>query len=608
MKHVINIGLYTVVLWLCANVSLAQDTVLSHGIAMHGDMKYPEQFTHFDYVNPNAPKGGTTTLSGYGTFDSFNMDIAKGDPDGHVFMIYDTLMVSAMDEPFTAYGLLAEKIEYPKDRSWVIFHLNPKARFHDDHPVDANDVVFTFNTLVEKGSPHYKAYYADVIKVEALDAQRVKFTARDDKNKELPLILGQLRVLPEHYWKDKDFSKASLKIPLGSGPYKIASFDTGKHVVYERVKDYWAQDLPVRKGFYNFDTIKIDFYRDQTVMLEAFKGGRFDYREENQSKRWATEYVGPNFDKKRILTEEIEHQNPTGMQAFVMNTRRDMFQHPKVREALDYAFDFEWTNKQLFYDAYIRTNSFFANSELAATGLPSKAELALLTPFKDDIHQAVFNQEYASPTTDGSGNNRKNIRQAIQLLKEAGWVFKGTTLVHAETGKPFKFEILLYSKDFERVVLPYIKNLRKLGIEASARIVDTTNYIRIIRDFDFDMIIGNFAQSNSPGNEQRNYWFSQFADHKASQNLIGIKDPVVDHLIENIINAGSRDDLIAACRALDRVLLWSHYVIPQWHINKHRVAYWNKFGKPDTAPKYGDVGFYTWWIKPETHSSAQKAD
>ncbi|RLT98661.1 extracellular solute-binding protein [Ketobacter sp.] len=583
--------------FLACSHATASNVVTSHGIAMHGDMKYQEGFTHFEYTNPEAPKGGSVTLAAYGTFDSFNPDIVKGDAAAFITVTYDTLMVSAMDEPFTVYGLVAEKVEYPEDRSWVIFHLNPKARFHDGHPITAEDVVFTFNTLIEHGQPFYRAYYADVVNVEALDDQRVKFTARDNKNRELPLVLGQLKVLPKHYWENRDFSAANLEVPLGSGPYKITSFDTGKSITFERVKDYWAKDLPVMRGSYNFDTIKVEYYRDQTVMLEAFKGGSYDYREENQSKRWATDYHGPRFDKGEIIKQEIPHQNPTGMQAFVMNTRNELFQDSRVRHALNLAFDFEWTNKQLFYGAYNRTQSFFSNSDLASSGLPSEAELALLEPFREDLPVEVFTQEYQSPTTDGSGNNRKNIRKAISLLKEAGWSFKGTELVHSTTGKPFKFEILLYNKDFERVVLPYIKNLKKLGIEASARVVDSTNYIRIVRDFEFDMIIGGFGQSNSPGNEQRDYWFSKFADHKGSRNLIGVKDPVVDILIEKIISAQSRADLVAACRALDRVLLWNHYVVPQWYINKHRIAYWDKFAQPEIAPIYGDVGFFNWWLK-----------
>jgi microcin C transport system substrate-binding protein len=587
----------------CIVTASSEEILISHGIAMHGDMKYPTDFSHFDYTNANAVKGGSVTLSGYGTFDSFNADIVKGDSAAYLELTYDTLMVQAMDEPFTVYGLVAEKVEYPSDRSWIIFHLNPKARFHDGKPITAEDVVFTFRRLVEDGQPFYQAYYADVVNVEALDDLRVKFTARDGKNRELPLVLGQLKVLPKHYWQDKDFTKATLEPPLGSGPYRIKSFDSGKGIVYERVKDYWAKDLAVHKGMYNFDTIHVEYYRDQTVMLEALKSGRYDYREENSSKRWATEYEGSNFSNGTILKQEVEHQNPTGMQAFIMNTRRDLFKDARVRKALNYAFDFEWTNKQLFYGAYRRTQSFFYNSELASIGLPNEKELALLEPYREDLPAEVFTQPYTAPITDGSGNNRKNIRTAISLLKQAGWTFKGTDLVHAETGEPFKFEILLYSKDFERVVLPYVKNLKKLGIEANARLVDTTNYIRIVRDFDFDMIIGGFGQSNSPGNEQRNYWFSKFADHKGSQNLIGVKDPVIDILIENIVSAQTRDELIAACRALDRVLLWSHYVVPQWHINKHRIAYWDKFERPEKAPLYGDVGFFTWWIKSNTIAS-----
>jgi len=592
-------ALVLAVLWPAGNaMAQADDTVIiAHGIAMHGDLKYPADFTHFEYANPAAPKGGSVVLSGRGTFDSFNPFIPKGDAEANVGLIYDTLLANASDEPFSEYGLVAEKVEYPENRSWIIFHLNPKARFHDGTPVRASDVVFSFRTLIEKGQPAYRAYYADVADVEALDDQRVKFTSRTTKNRELIMIVGQIQIFPEHFWKAREFDVANLDIPLGSGPYRIKSFDQGKTVVYERVKDYWAADLPVRKGQFNFDTVTVEYYRDDTVMQEAFKNGRYDFREENSSKRWSTEYVGAQFDSGQIAKEEIEHQNPTGMQAFIMNTRRPLFQDARVREALDYAFDFEWTNKQLFYGAYKRTNSFFSNSDLAATGLPSGKELALLEPYRDDLPKALFTQEYRSPETDGSGRSRENTRKAIELLKSAGWEYKGTTLVNTATGEPFKFEILLYSKDFERIVLPFIKNLKKLGIDASARIVDTTNYIRILREFDFDMIIGGFGQSNSPGNEQRDYWYSRFADHKASKNYIGVKDPIVDALVDKIISAQSRDDLVAACRALDRVLLWNHYVIPQWYINTHRIAYWNKFSHPEIAPKYGDVGFWTWWLK-----------
>lgn len=583
-------------LGLFADVALAQNNpvIRAHGISMHGDLKYPANFTHFDYVNPDAPKTGNVVLPGYGTFDSFNPFVPKGDYDGNIMLVYDTLLVSSFDEPFSEYGLVAESIEYPEDRSWIIFHLNPKARFHDGTAITADDVVFSFNILLEKGQPYFRAYYADVASVEALDEKRVKFTSRTNKNRELVLILGQLPVLPKHFWKEREFT-ANLDIPLGSGPYRVKSFDQGKTVQYERVKDYWAADLPSRKGQFNFDQVTVEYYRDDTVLMEAFKNGRYDFRLENQAKRWATEYTGDAFDKHHIIKEEITHQNPTGMQAFVMNLRRDLFKDARVREALDLAFDFEWTNKHLFFGAYKRTNSFFSNSDLAATGLPQGKELALLEPYRNELPAELFTQPYQSPTTDGSGNTRHNIRRAVELLRAAGWEYKGTQLVNSTTGQPFKFEVLLYSKDFERVVLPYIKNLHKLGIDASARIVDTTNYIRILREFDYDMIVGGFGQSNSPGNEQRDYWFSKFADQPASKNYAGIKNSVVDVLVDKVIAAHSRQDLVAACRALDRVLLWNHYVIPQWHINTHRIAYWNKFSQPAIAPIYGDPGFWNWW-------------
>lgn len=603
------IWMLTLLMGCFATPALTQDNpvVTAHGIAMHGDLKYAANFTHFEYANPDAPKGGSVALSGYGTFDSFNPFVPKGDAEANIGLIYDTLMVNSSDEPFSEYGLIAEKVEYPEDRSWIIFHLNPKARFHDGKAITAEDVVFSFNTLIEKGQPHYRAYYADVTQVEALDERRVKFTSRTTRNRELVLILGQIHILPKHYWQDREFN-ATVEPPLGSGPYRIKSFDLGKTVVYERVKDYWAADLPVRKGQHNFDQVTVEYYRDDTVLLEAFKNGRYDFRLENQAKRWATEYTGAPFDHKRIIKEEVEHQNPTGMQAFVMNTRREPFKDARVRQALDYAFDFEWTNKHLFYGAYKRTNSYFSNSELAATGLPTGRELALLEPYREDLPPEVFTQPYQSPVTDGSGRNRENIREAIALLKSAGWEYKDTNLVHATTGQPFRFEILLYSKDFERIVLPFISNLKRLGIDANARIIDTTNYIRVLREFDFDMVVGSFGQSNSPGNEQRDYWYSKFADQAASRNLIGVKDPVVDLLVDKVVAADDRDELVAACRALDRVLLWNHFVIPQWHINTHRIAYWNKFSRPAITPIYGgDAGFWTWWLAASDTSTPTSA-
>lgn len=577
---------------------LASGAAGKHAIAMHGEPKYPSDFSHFDYVNPNAAKGGSIVLSAIGAFDKLNPFVLKGIAADRIqHLTFDTLTVPSYDEAFSQYGLVAKEIAIADDRKSVTFYLNKNAKFQDGKPITAEDVKFTFEILMNEGQPFYSAYYADVESTDIVNAHTISFKFKTDTNRELPLILGQLPVLPKHMLAGRDFNEDLLTPITGSGPYRITDVKVGHHIVFERNKDYWAKDLPVNKGMYNFDRIRIDYYRDQNVALEGFKSGSFDFQEENSSKRWATLYEGDAFQKGEIIKEEIRNHNPSGMQAFIYNTRKDLFKDPLVREALNYAFDFEWTNKNLFYSAYQRTDSFFANSELAANGLPSPDELKLLLPHKDELPKEVFESVYQPPVTDGSGNIREQLRAALQKLKKAGWIFKNKKLVHKDSGAPFKFEILLYSKDFERVVLPFIKNLEKLGIEASVRLMDSSQYIKMVQDFEFDMVIYSFGQSNSPGNEQRDYWYSGFANRKGSRNVIGIKDPVVDELINKIIDASSREDLVTACRALDRVLLWSHYVIPQWHINKHRVAYKAKFKRPTIAPKY-DLGFDTWWVEP----------
>lgn len=577
--------------------SFATETTLSHGLDLYGELKYPAAFTHFDYVNPKAPKGGTLRQAAIGTYDTFNDFILKGVAAAGIGMIYDTLMAAAEDEPFSQYGLLAEKVELAQDRTFVIFHLNPKARFHDGHPVTSEDVVFTFNLLLEQGQPMFKRYYADVTGVEALDQSRVKFTFKDGNNAELPLIVGQLAVLPSHFWKGKEFNRAGLDLPLGSGPYRIKSFVPGKSVTYARVSDYWAADLPVNKGRYNFDTLVYDYYRDATVALEAFKAGEYDFRHENVSKNWATLYNGPQFDDGRIIKKEIAHEIPQGIQGFVFNTRRQQFKDRRVREALIYAFDFEWSNKNLFYDQYKRSNSYFSNSEMAATGPPSPAEMEILKPFAAQLPAEVFKDSYHLPTTDGRGNNRDNLRRAAALLKSAGWIIKDKKLI-AKSGQPFVFEILLTSPAFERIVLPFKKNLDRLGIETKVRVVDTAQYLNRVREFDFDMVVWSFAQSNSPGNEQRYYWHSSVADIPGSRNLAGIKDPVVDALVEELIHAPDRSSLLTRVRALDRVLQWGFYVIPHWYISTFRIAYWSKLAQPQIVPKYG-LGLMTWWEVPQ---------
>jgi microcin C transport system substrate-binding protein len=570
--------------------------LVSTAIAMNGEPKYGPDFTHFEYTNPKAPRGGELRRASIGTFDSLNPFIAKGNPADGLGLIFDTLMEPSLDEPFTLYGLVAEKIERPADRSWVIFHLDPRARFADGTPVKASDVVFSFRTLVDKGSPLYARYYADVTEVAALDGQRVKFSFGGRVNRELPLILGQLTVLPEHYWKERDFSVTTLDPPLGSGPYKVASLDQGQSITYVPDENYWGRDLPVNRGRYNFKRIRFDYYRDEIVSLTAFKSGEYDFRQENISKQWATAYTGPPFEQGLIRKESIKNSIPAGMQCFVMNQRRPLFADRRVRHALAYAFDFEWTNKHLFYSMYKRTDSYFENSEMQADGLPSPAELALLEPLRADLWPEVFTRDYEPPSTAGKGGLRNNLRQALSLLREAGWAVKDGTLRNTASGKPFAFEILIAQASFERVILPFVANLKKLGIKADVRLVDTSQYINRLREYDFDMVVNTFGQSLSPGNEQRYFWSSEAARVPGTRNLCGIQNKAVDQLVELVINANSREELVTRCKALDRALLWGHYVIPHWYSGEFHVAYAAKLKHPERLAPYG-LDLFAWWIE-----------
>jgi microcin C transport system substrate-binding protein len=567
----------------------------AHAVALHGTPKYPPDFAHFDYADPGAPKGGTVRLAEIGGFDSLNPFILKGTAAAGLGRTFDTLTVQSEDEPFTEYGLVAESIRRDPQQRWVEFRLRPEARFHDGSPITAEDVAFTLELLKTRGHPFYRAYYKDIERAVVKGPRTVRFQFAVAGNRELPLIVGQLPVLSKDWWKDRDFTKTTLEPLLGSGPYRVEKVDPGRSITYQRVDDYWARDLPVNRGRHNFDVIRIDYYRDDTVALEAFKAGEYDFRQENVAKNWAVGYDGPALRDGLIKKEEIPHERPTGMQAFVFNTRKALFADRRVRWALAHAFDFEWANKNLFHGAYTRTKSYFSNSELAARGLPSAAERALLEPYRDRLPPEVFTRAYEPPSTDGSGNPRRNLRTAARLLKEAGWVVRGGRLVHGETGEPFAFELLLVSPSFERVALPFQRNLKRLGIEMRVRTVDPAQYQKRLDRFDFDMVVASFGQSLSPGNEQRDYWTSVAADTPGSRNLAGIKDPVVDALVEKIILAPDREALVTATRALDRVLLWGHYVIPHWHLRYFRVAYWDKFGRPRITPKYG-LGFDTWWV------------
>ena len=599
--------MWVLVLVLGGARSLMADAVLSdHAMTMFDNEipKYTTTFPYFDYVNPTAPKGGTLRLAVDGTFDSFNSFIPKGNAasTGSV----ETLLVNSADEPFTAYGLVAETMEWPADRSWVIFNLRPEARWHDGTPITADDVVWSFETLVEKGMPFYRYYYSAIDSAEALNTHRVRFNFKESGNQELPLITGQLPVLPKHYWASRDFSATTLDPPLGSGPYRIQKFEAGRYIVQERVTDYWGANLPVRRGMNNFDIIRTEYFRDATPIRLALKAGDIDFRLENQSKAWADDYNVAVVDKGLLNKEMVPHRQPTGMQAFVMNTRRTLFQDPRVRQALGYAFDFEWSNRTLFNGQYTRTTSYFSNSELASSGLPEGSELALLEHYRGRIPDTVFNQAFRIPVTDGSGRPRENLRKATALLKSAGWSVRDLKLINEATGVPFRFEVLLSSKAFERIVLPYTQNLKLLGIEAKIRLVDRTQYMERYRQKDFDMLVAVWGQSETPGNEQREYWGSDAADSVGSRNLAGIKDPVVDELIELLVKSDSREQLNVRTRALDRVLLWGHYVVPHWHIRADRVLYWDKFSRPATPVRSG-VMRSRWWYDTQKAAALEQA-
>ena len=581
------------------------ESTISHATAIRETPRYPPGFPHYGHADPNAPKGGTVRQASVGsTYDSLNPFIVKGNAAAGVGLLFDTLTEDSPDEATASYGLLAEWIEVADDGSWTTFWLRPEARFSDGSPVTPEDVAFSLEILKTRGHPFYRGYYEDVRAAEPVEGDTpsgrrrgVRFVFGEGVNQELPSILGQLQVLSKADWEGRDFSETTLDPPLGSGPYVIeeGSIDPGRSIVYRRNPDYWARDLAVNVGRYNFDRIRYDYYRDATVAVEALKAGEYDFRRETSSKRWATGYDGPALEAGMLRQELLVHRRPAGMQSFVFNTRRPMFADARVREALAFAFDFEWTNRQLFYGQYERSPSFFSNSELASSGLPSPDELAILEPYRGRVPERVFTTAYEPPRTDGTGGIRRNLRTARTLLRDAGWTVRDGRLVEESTGAAMEFEMLLVNPDFERVVLPFGKNLERLGVRMAVRTVDPAQYTRRVSDFDFDMVVGSFGITLSPGNEQRDFWSSAAADLPGSRSLAGARDPVVDELVELVISAPGRKALIDRSRALDRVLLWSHYVIPNWHLNAFRIASWDIFGRPETRPAYG-LGFYSWWI------------
>lgn len=581
----------------------------SHGYAQFGTLKYPASFSHFDWVNPEAPKGGTLRIMASGTFDTLNPYTFKGSSPistAH-FLQYgvnelnEPLMVGtgaydpSGDEPASSYGLIAASVEYSEDRSWVVFNLRPEARFHDGKPITAYDVAFSYRLLRSDGHPQYRTHLQEVKRVDILNRQRIRFVFKRAGNPLLILRLGELPVLPQHYWKDRDFKATTFEPPLGSGPYRIAQVVPGRSLVFQRVKDWWGKDLPVNRGKYNFDRVEVEFYRDNHVAFEAFKAGEFDFYIENQAKNWANGYRFPAVTRGEVIRAEIAHQIPTQTQALFMNTRRGLFGQRKVREALGLMFDFEWTNRTLFNNSYVRASSYYPNSEFSATGKPEGAEWLLLSPHRDKLPARLFSQPIVQPVTDGRGIPRETLRRALGLLADAGWKPAGQELRNAR-GERFEFEIMLVNPSLERILQPYVANLASIGIRANLRTVDRAQYKQRLDQFDYDMILLTLPQTLSPGLEQSLYFHSSQVNVKGSKNYAGVAHPVVDAMIDKLLSAQTRDEQIAATRALDRVLLWQHYSIPNWYINYHRLAYRNRFALVTTPPY--TLGLRTWWLKP----------
>jgi len=586
----------------------ADDKAWRHGLSLFGKVKYPAGFKHFDYVNPDAPKRGAIRQLAIGTYDNFNQVVGgvKGVLGARLDLIYDTLMVPALDEISTTYGLLAEGAAFPSDFSSVTYRLRREAKWHDGVPVTPEDVIFSLDVL-KKNHPAYGAYYRHVTKAEKTGEREITFTFDGPGNRELPQIVGELTVLPKHWWegvdasgKKRDVTATTLEKPLGCGAYRIKEFAPGRSIVYERVKDYWGKDLSVNVGRDNFDEIKYDYFRDTTVAIEAFKADQIDWRTENSAKSWATAYDFPAITEKRVVLEEFSVRSSGIMQAFAFNIRRDKFRDPLLRRAFNFAFDFEETNKQLFFGQYKRIASYFEGTELASSGLPTGMELEILETVRDKVPAEVFTTTYTNPVGGNTEAVRANLREATRLLKDAGYEVRNTKLVNAKTGEPLSVELLVYDPQFERVMLFFKPSLERLGITVTVRTVDPTQYENRLRNWDYDIITDSWPQSLSPGNEQRGYWGSQAADQNGSRNAIGIKNPAVDALIDRVIFAKSREELVAATHALDRVLLWNHYVVPQWTYGKERTARWDRFSHPEKMPEYAASAFPTiWWWDAE---------
>ena len=592
--------------FILATGNLAAEPVWRHALSLIGEPKYPPGFTHFKWVRPDAPKGGLVRFHALGTYDSLNQFPVKGNSASFLGLIYDSLLAGSPDEPGTEYSLVAEAVSYPDDYSSVTFRLHPEARFHDGERIKPEDVMFSFEAIT-KVSPNYAFYYKNVERVEKTGPNLVTFHFDVKGNRELPQIVGQLPILPKHYWDGKDaegnprdLSKTTLEPPLGSGAYRVGEVKAGRSISYVRVADYWAKDLPTMKGRWNFEEMRVEYFRDTTVAFEAFKAGQLDYFQETSAKNWATGYKFKALDEGRVKKEKIPLKRAAPMQAFVLNLRHEKFADPRVREAFNLAYDFEWANKNLFYNQYTRVSSFFENTELASKGMPEGREKeileALRKEFPDHVPEAALTKAYANPTNPDRNAFRRNLRRATQLLAKAGWVIRDGALTNKKSGEVMEVEFLIISPAFERVILPFIQNLKRLGIKASLRLVDSSQYRARLDNFDFDIVTATFSQSESPGNEQRDFWGTAAATKPGSRNLIGIQNPAIDKLVDMIIFAKSRQELVAVTHALDRVLLAHHFVVPQWYSPNARIAYWNKFGRPETLPSQTPGFVQVWWF------------
>jgi microcin C transport system substrate-binding protein len=602
--HVVQntfIALILVLVFLSVFFSTNAHAVPAMGMGY--EPKYPADYTHFDYVNPDAPKQGNLTMMGLGTFDSLNPYLLKGlSADGLGLLVFESLLEKSLDEPFSEYGLIADDFSLADDGLSVSFHINPKAKFSNGDSITAHDIKYSFDTLMSKAAhPQFRVYYADVKSATVVDPSTVRFDFKN-KNRELHMIIGEIPIFSKKWVADLTFDKTDDTVPIASGPYRVAKYERGKSIRYVKNPDYWAKDLPVRRGMFNYDQVIYKYYKDSTIALEAFKAGEFDFFFENYSKRWARSHNGSRYDSGEIIKAELSHQNNAGMQGFAFNTRRDKFKDVRVRRALSLAYDFEWANAKLFYNQYVRGDSYFSNSELAATGLPQGEELALLEKYREQLPAGVFSKQWKPASTLPPDSLRKNLIQARDLLAEAGWTIQDNVLKN-EKGEDFILDILLVQNGFDRIIAPYAHNLKKLGINTTYRKVDSSLYKRRIDTFNFDMVVTSFPSSVSPGNELMNMFNSSSATMKGSRNLPGINNPVIDALVQDIIQAKDREQVVIASRALDRVLLYGEYLVPNWYIDVHRVAYWNKFGIPKTQPLYYEPITWllkAWWIDKST--------